>query len=334
MAYDKLKYLAATYPVQSRGELAKFAEKYRRQHEREVLELAAIATDVSIDDVTGLGLEPEANPLLLRAFELQYPRVSLDSLRGDTEERLEGLAKGVKGKYFEVLVCKKLNAGENVGDIQLEAGQEAMIADGANQPGWDLRIVEKGTGEVVEDLQLKATDSISYVNRALEKYPNVRVIVPDELDAQSSLRENVIASSITNEHLEQETEGQLGELSEGTIKDLADKSAEFALDAVPIVSVAMIAATEGGMVLMGRSTIGDAMKRGRGRVVRAGAYSTVGTALMATPIGPIAIPTTVALRITEGRIRKIVAVGDHMEEKTRDIRRELERPKTTEAERV
>ncbi len=331
MAYDKLKNLAATYPVQSRGELAKFAEKYRRRQEREVLELAAIATDVSIDDVIGLGLEPEANPQFLEAFRLQYRRVSLDSLRGATEERQEGLANGVKGKYFEVLVCKKLNAGESVGDIQLESGQVARIAKDANQPGWDLRI-EDGNGEIVEDLQLKATESMSYVNRALEKYPTVRVVVPDELDARASLRDNVTASSITNEHLEQETDGQLSELSEGALKDLADKSAEFGLDAIPLASAVVIAATEGGMVLMGRSSLQNAITRGRGRVVRAGAYSTVGTALMATPIGPVAVPTTVALRIAEGRMRKIAAVGDHMGEKTRDILRELERPAAASAE--
>ena len=331
MAYDKLKNLAATFPIQRREELAKFATKYRWRQEREVLELAAIATDVSIDDVTNLGLEPAANPQFLEAFKLQYPRVSLDSLRGATEERLEGFANGVKGKYFEVLVCKKLNAKESVGDIQLEPGQVARIAKDANQPGWDLRI-EDSNGEVVEDLQLKATESMSYVNRALEKYPDIRVVVPDNLDEQASLRDNVIASSITNEYLEQETGGQLGELSEGTFKDLADKSAEFGVDAIPLASAVVIAATEGGMVLMGRSSLRDAMHRGRGRVVKAGVYSTIGTTLGLTPLGPIAIPTTMALRVTEGRIRNIAAVGDHMEEKTRDILRELERPAATSAE--
>ena len=231
----------------------------------------------------------------------------------------------MKGKYFEVLVRDKLKAGDGVGGIQLEPGQTARLAKDANQPGWDLRI-EDSNGEIVEDLQLKATDSMSYVKQALEKYPDIRIVVPDELDEQASLQENVIASGITNEHLEQETEAQLGELSEVTFKDLADKSTEFGFDAIPLASAAIIAATEGGMVLFGRSTLGDAMKRGRGKLARAGVYSTIGTTLAATPVGIVAVPTTVALRITEGRIRNIAAVGDHMEEKTREIRRELHRP--------
>ncbi len=328
MAYQELKILAGSYPAQGHESLSKLAGRYQRRQEREVLELAALASDVSIDDVANLGLEPNSNPQFLEAFRLQYPTVNLESLKDATQERLEGLANGVKGKYFEVLVRNKLQAGERIGDVQLEPGQMAVLAKSQNQLGWDLRI-EDSNGEVVENLQLKATDSMSYVKEALDKYPNIRVVVPDELDEQASLRNNVIASNISNDHLENETKAQLGELSEGPVKDLADTSAEFALDAIPWVSAAVIAATEGGMVMLGRSTMKDAMQRGKGRLVRAGAYSTVGTVLMMSPAGPIAIPTTVALRIAEGRIRNISAVGDHMEEKTLEILREIEGPTTS-----
>ena len=50
--------------------------------EREILELAALAADASLDRVTTLGLEPGADPQFLEAFQLQYPNVSLESLRG------------------------------------------------------------------------------------------------------------------------------------------------------------------------------------------------------------------------------------------------------------
>ena len=326
-AYQDLKVLAKSYRPAERQELSKLAARYSRRHEREVLELASIASDVSIDDITTLNLEPESNPLLREAFGLQYPNVRLDSLRGATEERLEGLANGVKGKYFEVIVCKKLNAGESVGDIQLESGQVAKLADSPNQPGWDLRI-EDANGEVVQDLQLKATDSISYVKTALEKYPGIPVVVPNELDAEASIRDNVLASSISNEGLEDTTNQQLGELSEGPLMDLAGKSAEFGLDAIPIASAAVIAATETGMVILGKSSMKDAIQRGKGRVIRAGVYSTVGTVIMATPAGPIAIPTTMALRATEGRFRNLSAAGEHVEEKTKEILMDLERAKS------
>ena len=327
MAYQELNNLARSYPSQSRDALSKLAARYSRRNELEVLELAALASDVSIDDITTLNLEPESNPLLREAFGLQYPNVSLESLKGATEERLQGLAKGVKGKYFEVLVSKKLNAGERVGDIHLEPGQTARLASSPTQPGWDLRI-EDSNGEVVQDLQLKATDSMSYVKEALEKHPDIKVVVPSELDAEAALRDDVIATGISNDNLGDETRTKLDELSEGNLKDLADNSAEFGFDSLPLVSAAVIFATEGGMVMLGRSTMKEAIQRGRGRLLRTGVYSTVGTVLMATPAGPIAVPTTIALRIAEGRIRNVSAAGEYMEGKAQEIRKELERPTT------
>ena len=330
MAYEKLKNLAESYPTQRRDALSQMATKYRRRHEREVLELAAIASDVSIDDVANLGLESDLNPRFKEAFQSQYPNVSLDSLEGATEERLLGFTNGVKGKYFEVLVRDKLNAGERVGNIQLEPGQTARLASSPTQPGWDLRI-EDSNGEVVQDLQLKATESMYYVKEALEKHPDIKVVVPSELDAEAALRDDVIATGLSNEDLGDETRtklGELGELSEGNLKDLADNSAEFGFDSLPLVSAAVIAATEGGMVMLGRSTMKEAIQRGKGRLLRTGVYSTVGTVLMATPVGPIAVPTTMALRIAEGRIRNVSAAGEYMEEKSQELHKELERPTT------
>ena len=100
MGYEQLKTLAESYPPQERESLLELAQRYRSRSEREVLELAALATDVSLDRVTNLPHEPDADPQFLEAFRLQYPNVSLEALRGASEERLEGLLKGAKGKYF------------------------------------------------------------------------------------------------------------------------------------------------------------------------------------------------------------------------------------------
>ena len=40
------------------------------------------------------------------------------------------------------------------------------------QPGWDMRIVGPDD-EVSLYLQLKATDSFSYIKRALQRYPDI-----------------------------------------------------------------------------------------------------------------------------------------------------------------
>ena len=334
MVYEDLKILAKSYRPAEPQELPKLAAKYNRRQEREVLELAALASDISVDDVANLGLEPERNPQLIEAVRLL--KVNLDDFGSASAESQEGQINRVKGKYFEVLVRDKLNYGESVGDIQLEPGQTATLAESENQPGWDLRI-EDANGEVVEELQLKATDNMSYVKQALEKHPEIKVVVPTELDDEASLRDNVIASEVSNKALKYTTDQQLGELSEGTLKNLADNTAEFALDVIPWASAAIIIGSEGGKKLLSRSAFREALRatqRSKGRLLRAGAYSTVRTVLMFTPAGPVAVPTTMALRITEGRFRTLSAAGEHVEQKTQEIRMELERPKSGAGEAV
>ena len=322
MAYEKLKNLANSYPSQDGKSLKKLAGKYRRRHEREVLALAAIAADVSIDDVTNLGLEPDIHPRLLEAFNDQFRNVSIDTLKDATEEQLQGYANGVKGKYFEVLVKDKLNDGESVGGIQLVPGQKAVLAESPTQPGWDLRIVDED-GQTVQYLQAKATASMQPIKEHLEKYPDIKVVTVEEHEEAAANLDKVTAADISNEDLKRVTNEQLDELSEGTIEDIADKGAEFAFDALPIFSAAIIGVSEGRRVLMGRSTVQESLKRGKGRLVRKGAYATIGAALTATGVGaPIAIPTVAALRVAETRVRHRAAIGRHVEEKTQEIRRE------------
>ena len=73
MGYEQLMALAESYPPQELDSLLEVAQQYRNRSEQEILELAALATDVSLDRVTNLGLEPEADPQFLEAFRLQYP---------------------------------------------------------------------------------------------------------------------------------------------------------------------------------------------------------------------------------------------------------------------
>ena len=161
MGHEEIQALAESYSPQKRQTLLGLAAECRRRNEREVLELGALAADVSTDDVLNLGLEPESNPQLLEAFGMQYPNVPIESLRGASEQRLTGLAKGVKGKYFEVLATDRLNDGESVGGLALGSGQVARLADSPTQQGWDVEIVNQD-GTLDEALQLKATESMSY----------------------------------------------------------------------------------------------------------------------------------------------------------------------------
>ena len=169
MGYEELRVLAESYPHKEREALFELAQTYRSRDEREILELAAIAADISLDSVLNLGLEPEEEPLFRDAFIRQYPHVDIQTLVGASDERLNGLANGVKGKYFEMLVRDRLNAGERVGELQLLPGQTVRLAESSTQSGWDA-VIENQDGSTDELLQFKATESMGYVKEALVKH--------------------------------------------------------------------------------------------------------------------------------------------------------------------
>ncbi len=344
MAYDKLKDLAMSYPAQDRDALPLLAEEYRlaeksrRRQERDILELASIAAEVGIDDIVNLGLEPD-NPQLMEAIRLHSPDTTVEKIGSMTEEQLGGLRNAVKGKYFEVMVRDKLNNDESVGGIQLLPGQEAELAKLQSQERWDLRIFDKATGETVNELQTKATESMGYVNEALEKYPNTRVVVPHELTDKAAGQDNVISTNILDEDLEATVREQLveqtKELNESAVANVLDNSAEFAFDFIPFGSAVFIGVSEGRRVMAGRSTfrstLKESLKRGTGRLARSSVYSAIakGT-VVATGAGPGAVAiipaaaTVATLKVAEQRVRNREAMGRHVEEKTQEILQELE----------
>ena len=322
MAYQKLKDLAQSYPPQPRNALLELVGEYRARHEREIMEMAAMVSDVGVDAVLNLGLEPGSNPQLLEAFRLQYPRQSIGALRQATDEQLQGWAHGIKGKYFELLVAEKLNSGERIGDIKLLTGEVAKIAESPVQGGWDLAIVNR-SGETVEEVQLKATDSLGYIKDAFEKYPAIRIIAPQELEDAANLQDDLLSVNISNEYLEETVDEQISELSEDLITDILERSAEFAFDALPVMSAVVIGVSEGRQILMGRSTVEESLHRGTARLGRAAVYSVIGAGVATTGVGLISIPTVTALKVAEGRVRHRMAMGQHLAEKTRDILREI-----------
>ena len=315
MAYDELVAVSTEYSPRQRAELMALAEQYRRRNEREVLELAMISSDMAADDFIILGLEPDSNPQLLEAFQLKYPNVDLASLVGRSPESLDGFVNGVKGKYFEVLVKDRLNTGETVGELQLEPGQEARLAESSTQRGWDLEIVD-GNGETVEQIQLKATEDLSYVKSALERYPDIRVAVPEEIDSESA---DIIGTDISHLVLEETTEDQMAELSEDAISNTVDIAADLALDIIPVTSALLIGVTEGRRYLMGQASLRDSVRSGGKRLGRASAYSAIGSALSATGLGLGAIPVVMGMRTVEARVSGRIALGDQLEARTAEL---------------
>ena len=313
---DSLRRMAEYYPARDRSSLADLASHYENKSQREILEIAAIAADVSANSILNLGLEPESNPLIMEAFRLQYAHVDLDSLVGASEERLNGLANGIKGKLFELLVRDRLNNGESLGELRLGPGQVARLAESPTQEGWDLEIVNLQDGSLVEQLQLKATTSMSYVKTALDKYPDIKVAVPSEVDG---VKDEILRTDISDSGLAEAVNRQLGEQSEDALKDMLDRSAELAFDAVPIVSGILVALTEGRLVLIGRSSLDESLQRGARRLARSAAFSTLGATLVALDAGILSVPTTTAARVAWGRLTNRIASGEYLQMKTLEM---------------
>ena len=134
-----------------------------------------------------------------KAYEAAYPNLSSEISFTDkvkelsNDQEITGFISGIKGKLFELEYVDYLNSSH------LPNGYIASIADNANQQGWDIAI--KGpNGEVAELLQAKATDSIYYVQQALEKYPTIDVVTTDEVYSHlvmSSVSENITNSGIS-----------------------------------------------------------------------------------------------------------------------------------------
>ena len=320
MAYEELKGLSESYLPQERESLLALAQEYRIRDEQKILELAAIAADVSLDRVLSLGLEPEADPQFRDAFHLLYPN-GVESLSGLSEEQVRGHVNRVKGKYFEVLVRDRLNAGERVGELEIKPDQEAILAESQTQPGWDLRILNED-GSEDEPLQLKAA-GLAHIKEALEKYPGIRVVTTSDIE---DVADDILRTDISNEQLTRITETQMGEIDEGAVEDVLNKGAEAAFDSIPYVSMALTGVIEGRNLLMGRSTLQESLRRGAKRMGRAAVYDAIGTALDFTTVG-VAVPITVGLRAAEGRITGLVELGDHLESKTRELR-QLTTPQT------
>ena len=127
----------------------------------------------------------------------------------------------------------------------------ARLAESPTQQGWDVEIVNQdGTRD--EALQLKATESMSYVKTALDENPDIRVVVPSELEDEAADSAQLISTDISNASLKNEVGDQLGELSESGLENALDEAGELAFDSIPGISLLIIGATEGRKVLTGR----------------------------------------------------------------------------------
>ncbi|MCZ4262611.1 hypothetical protein O4G76_17375 [Limimaricola sp. G21655-S1] len=100
-----------------------------------------------------------------------------------------GHSNHIKGILFEQEYVDALDA----------AGITASLFDATNHPGTDVLVF--GGGDVVTEIQLKATDSVSYVTGAMQDDPEIAFAVTSEVAAQIS-SDLIIDTGIENAALE------------------------------------------------------------------------------------------------------------------------------------
>ncbi len=122
-----------------------------------------------------------------------------DHLSSLTSGQLQGVVNNTKGVYHEMLYVETVNSAGLEG--------EAALHSDINNPGSD--VVFSNNGEIYSEVQLKATDSISYINKHFEKYPNIGVVATEEV---ASKMEGVENSGFANSLLEQDVSTSFDQL--------------------------------------------------------------------------------------------------------------------------
>ena len=135
--------------------------------------------------------------------------------RYDAEE-LKGIANNTKGIYHEELWVHQYN--------ETHEGTYAEMFGATNHPGADIQIKSCETHEVVDEVQLKATDSVAYVNEHVERYPDIEVVVTNET---ANRMDDIHSSGIDNAEITEKVNHDLEAVADNTIGDRVLNSAEL-----------------------------------------------------------------------------------------------------------
>ena len=156
-------------------------------------------------------------------FKFSSEEEIIDYFSAVETDSIIGHAANIKGILFEQQVSDYLN----------NTGVEAALFDATNHPDTDITL--NIDGYLPLDLQLKATDSTSYINQTLADNPDIPIITTSEL-AERIESEMVFDSGIENAQLEHVVFESLfpellydmknEEISEMTLSELSNQSLE------------------------------------------------------------------------------------------------------------
>jgi len=293
-------------PDGAREDVDGLYRRYAGARESTLLDAASTALAVETlfrsDDI-----DPDLITVQMKeAYRLQFPIMAtetsleekLESMSGLEEESVQGFLSSLKGKYFEVVVRDELNAGHQVGDLSLRAGQVAELTPGQNHPAVDI-IFRDADGTIAQGLQLKATEELGLIKAALSKYPDVPIATTEEADAlaeQFLSDANVLSTGISDSSMEVE----LAAVAEPILDSAFEDVIEFVIPGSPFIVIPLM---EGGRVLIGRQTFQDAIARTKDRGIKSAASAGVGVLLTLSGLGLLRLPATFVTRFGIDRVQ-------------------------------
>lgn len=295
------------------GDLQTVYEKYVKQKQQTVLEAAAAAAAVqalfNADRIDTSRITPQME----EAFRLAFPNKELSDLTDLSPEQLQGVVSAWKGKYFEVLVRDRLNSGEWVGDLHLEPGQVAVLADSPTQAGWDIQILD-ADGSVAYELQAKATESLSYVKQALENCPDIQIVVTDEaLQDIGEALQGVSGSGISDETITRHIIEPMTSLFDETWQNLCE-------NILPFLPFVLILTTEGRMLMVGKKTAQQFWGSVIERSIKTGAAMSVGAVVVLLDGGLLSIPASILTRLGIDRYQILHQAQRRAQKRTEHIK--------------
>jgi len=278
---DGLLKMRKKYFFDERNTLESFYsiyEKYLKKRRDAITDCLIASANLSINI-----FDNDADPLALEAIKMTNPNFDPSALQDYSDEQLTGIINSAKGKYFELLVAEKLNNGEQVGDLILPDGYHVELAESLTQPGWDLSIVDDSVN-LADHLQLKATESLSYISEALHKYPDIKILAADEVAEKYPDGYNmIIDSDIPNSYMVSTVKDSLNSEDPGFIEKFGDGFH-------PLMPLSIIAAMEGYKVFTKKQTTEKAIKNGSARFGRSLFSTAIGSLVFALGGGVLSLP--------------------------------------------
>lgn len=171
-------------------------------------------------------------------------------------DQLRGVASNVKGIFHEIWYVEIYNTPHT--------DTYAVLHADTNHQGSDVQVFSKETGELLNEYQLKATDSADYVREHLDRYPEIGIMVTEEV---APVVNGAESSGFANADMNSQVHGVFAEVADNSVIDRVAESAEIS----GLVSTGLAALR----VLRGESSVGDAGKNVARTVVNAAAATGI-----------------------------------------------------------